>query len=349
METTMFEMNGSLPSQNDTYDYVFLGAVGEGSWCAEMVAKLPGKNAMSSLVRPVLKFLMESKKAPTRNPLKYFNTWGISLRDLVEGGYVPRGKHYVVSQGGQPILNDVTVPMYEYVHETWIPPSVDYPDAIFINSRELQAWLEHFYPRYWYATGHHFYVPPGAVELPRSSRSIREPALLGYAPEDNGKIFGENWERQNTFLKASFRPYRELRDVLLQNREAFLVNDVGMDSGAYFRFMEKLRYLLVLLPSTWHVLSRRILDCAMAGVVPLLDVRGCGAREFYESLKLTEEMVVFWDSIPELLRLVESGLPEKDLGALYDWAQPYRYENIAGEFWNILQNHRKRGFYIDWS
>lgn len=319
---------------------VFLS--GGGNWAENMASKT---DSQYYRLKPLAMKYLLCPEAPTRNPVKYFRKYGVSLQDYIEAGLLPKAKQYIIDQGDIRVINDLTddsVKVWEYIHEEWIPPAVDHPDVILIRDYPLKEWVEHFYPFYWNNTQYHYLFPlaTNKKNILQSNYSEKRTAFLGYDINDYTKIFGGQWEKQPSFWKYKIQFRRDLYFKLQEKDELFYCTN-SLDYDAYIHELNHLQKLIVMQPINYYALSRRVIDCAFAGVVPLLydpfDNRE-QLKEYLQLHKFPFECLYSWSTFEELKELVEKDLlSDYNSEVLREWAKEFTYDVRLEGFNRIVE------------
>lgn len=334
-------VEGTNPSEASPT--VFLGP---GTWGRDIGRYF---NAPSySLAMLALRLPLRAPTAP-RNPLVLFRKEGVSLHALRKARLLPRATRYVIYQGAEQVRNDIPEPVYEYIHESWIPPSVDQPDAWIVRSRGLAEICQSYYPRRWYGTPHHYHLPFAHDPAPihETTGEIDKVVLTGYDKGDHHRIVGKGyWDEpfhyqrevagiRDWFLRATLEP------------AFFHAENVPRSAGEYRDLLTRARLLLTFQPRTFHQISRRVLDCIEAGVCPLIDARLPGTRGYLEEIGFPFVNAMLIEEFDQLYWKPADALRDWDLDALREWKREYTYEvraqGLAGIFREVEAEKTEEG------
>jgi hypothetical protein len=267
-----------------TLDTIIIAPHGEGGFGVQLAHALDD-SACYSPVRVTLETLARVGTGDVPLP-DYLKDHGVSLADCVETGVLPDARRYIVAQNAWRFLNDVDADVYVYVTETWIPPSVAAPDAILVRSPYFTAWLRHWWPATYAATRHVYHLPPATAPLPKTDAE-RVPGLawIGWAPEDNAKLVGNEFHRRPAPERAEFLPARQLKaefDDVAGCAKHAIGGDAGVSFDEYAAALPTCEFLVDAVCEPVPSLSRRVLDCAAAGVVPLVGLFGATGTQYLE-------------------------------------------------------------------
>jgi hypothetical protein len=127
----------------------------------------------------------------------------------------------------------------------------------------------------------------------------------------------------------------------LQESEQFFYQTDSLSHKNYYHELSHLQKLITMQPQNHYALSRRVLDCAFAGVIPLL----------YDPFNDRDQLKVYlnahefpldclypWSTFEELVELADRDLlSEYDPEPMREWAQEFTYEQRTEGFERIIE------------